>query len=62
MLIHFKAHFHDYPIITLRMDNAQEFRLRSFEDYYIATRIELIYLIPFKYAQNRLAESFIKRI
>lgn len=62
MIIRFKAHFPDYPIKTLRMDNAQEFRSRSFEDYCTATGIDLTYSVPYEHAQNGLAESFIKRI
>ena len=61
MLICFKAHFPDYPIKTLRMDNAQEFRSKSFEDYCTTTRIELTYSVPYEHAQNGLVESFIKR-
>jgi len=62
MLIRFKVHFLDYPIKKLCMDNAQEFQSRSFEDYYIATGIDLTYSVPYEYAQNGLVESFIKRI
>ena len=62
MLIRFKAHFPDYPIQTLRMDNAQEFRSKAFEDYCKATGIDLTYSVPYEHAQNGLAESFIKRI
>jgi len=62
LLIRFKVYFLDYPIKTLRIDNVQEFRLRSFEDYCTATEIELTYSVPYEYAQNRLTKSFIKRI
>jgi len=62
MFIRFKAHFLDYPIKTLCMDNAQEFQSKSFEDYYTATEIDLTYSVPYEHAQNGLAESFIKRI
>jgi len=62
MLIRFKAHFPNYPIKTFHMDDAQEFRSRSFEDYCIATGIDLTYSVPYKQVQNRLVESFIKRI
>jgi len=62
MFIHLKAHSPDYPIKILRIDNAREFWSRSFEDYCTATGINLTYSITYEYAQNRLAESFIKQI
>jgi len=62
MLIHFKAHFLDYPIKTLRMDNAQEFWSRSFKDYYNAMGIDLTYSVLYEHAQNGLAKSCIKQI
>lgn len=62
MLIRFRAHFPDYPIKTLYMDNAKEFASKSFEDYCTATGIELTYCVPYEHAQNGLAESFIKHI
>jgi len=55
MLIRFKAHFHDYPIKTLCMDNAQEVLSRSFEDYCTAMGIDLTYLVLYKHAPNGLA-------
>jgi len=62
ILICFKAHFPDYPIKTLQMDNAQEFRSKSFENHCTAMGIELTYSVLYKHAQNGLSESFIKRI
>lgn len=61
-LIFFWAHFLDYPIKTLRMDNAKEFGSKSFEDYCTTTRIELFYCVSYEHTQNGLVESFIKRI
>jgi len=59
MMIHFKAHFLDYPIKTLQIDNAQESWSRSFEDYYIPTKIDLTYVVLYKHVQNELEKSFI---
>ena len=62
MLIKFKTHHPDFLVKTLRMDNAKEFRSQHFEDYYLATRINLTYLVPYEHSQNGLAEAFIKKI
>jgi hypothetical protein len=44
------------------MDNAKEFKSHAFEDYCIATGINLTYSVPYEHAQNGLAEAFIKKI
>ena len=62
MLIRFKAHYPEFPVKTLRMDNAGEFKSQQFEDYYTATGIELTYSVPYEHSQNGLAEAFIKKI
>ena len=62
MLIKFRMHYPDYPVKTLRMDNAGEFKSQHFEDYCMATGIELTYFVPYEHSQNRLAEAFIKKI
>lgn len=62
MLIKFKNHYPDYPVKTLRMDNAQEFRSHTFEDYCLASGIDLTYSFPYEHAQNGLAEAFIKKV
>ena len=43
MLIKFRTHHPDFPVMTLRMDNAKEFRSQHFEDYCLATGISLTY-------------------
>jgi len=48
LLICFEAHFPNYPIKTLQMDNAQEFQSRSFEDYCITTEIDLTYSVLYE--------------
>ena len=62
MLIKFKTHNPDFPVKTLRMDNAAKFKSHYFEDYCVATRIELTYSTSYKHSQNGLAEAFIKKI
>jgi hypothetical protein len=62
ILLHYKCHFPDHPIKYLCMDNAQEFRSHAFEDYCTATGITLTYSTPYEYAQNGLAEAFVRKI
>ena len=62
MLIRFKAHYPDFPVKTLRMDNAGEFKSQHFEDYCMATGIELTYSVPYEHSHNGLAEAFIKKL
>ena len=62
MLIKFRTHHPDFPVKTLRIDNAKEFRSQHFEDYCLAIGIELTYLVPYKHSQNGLAKPFIKKI
>ena len=62
MLIKFRMHYLDYPVKTLHMDNTGEFKSQHFEDYCMATRIELTYSVPYEHSQNGLAEAFIKKI
>jgi hypothetical protein len=62
MLIKFRTHYPDFPIQTLRMDNAKKFRSQQFKDYCVASGITLTYAVPYEHSQNRLAEAFIKKI
>ena len=62
MLIKFRTHYPDYPVKTLRMDNVGEFKSQHFEDYCMATRIELTYFVSYEHLQNGLAKAFIKKI
>ena len=62
ILIRYRNHFPEFPIKHLRMDNAQEFRSHTFEDYCVASGINLTYSVPYEHAQNELAEAFIKKI
>ena len=62
ILLWYKNHFPDHPIKHLRMDNTKEFRLHAFEDYCMASGINLTYSVPYKHAHNSLAEAFVKKI
>jgi len=62
MLFKFRTHYPDCTVKTLRMDNAKEFRSQQFEDYCVASGINLTYSVPYKHSQNGLAEAFIKKI
>ena len=62
MLIKFRNHHPHFLVKILRMDNAKEFRSQHFEDYCLATSIELIYSISYEHSQNGLSKAFIKKI
>ena len=62
MLIRYRNHFPDNHVCFLRMDNALEFKSQAFEDYCIASGIELTYSAPYEHSQNGLAEAYIKKI
>jgi hypothetical protein len=61
-LIKFRAHYLEYLVKFLHIDNTQEFKSYAFEDYCQATIISLTYGVPYEHAQNGLAEAFIKKI
>lgn len=44
------------------LDNAWEFTSQSFDDYCMSIRITIEHLVAQTHTQNRLAESFIKRL
>lgn len=62
MILRFRNHFPDNQICYLRIDNALEFKSQAFEDFCIASGIVLTYSAPYEYAQNGLAEAYIKKI
>ena len=62
MIIKIKALNPDVRIKTLRMDNATEFRSKTFEDFCTATGIHLTYSVPYEHSQNGLAEAYIKKL
>ena len=62
MIIKIRAHHPDVRINTHRMDNAAEFRSKTFEDFYTAIGIHLTYSVPYEHSQNGLAEAYIKKL
>ncbi|XP_019184046.1 PREDICTED: uncharacterized protein LOC109178951 [Ipomoea nil] len=61
-IIELNAQFPDYPIKSIRMDNAGEFTSTAFNDYCMALGIKVEHPVPYVHTQNGLAESLIKRI
>jgi hypothetical protein len=61
-IIRLRAQFPDYPIQSIRMDNAGEFTSQAFYDYCMSIRINVEHLVAHTHTQNGLAESFIKRL
>ncbi|KAK2436707.1 putative mitochondrial protein [Trifolium repens] len=61
-LIRIRAHFPDYPVKKIRLDNAAEFSSQAFNDYCMSIGIDIEHPVAHVHTQNGLAESFIKRI
>ena len=59
-IIRLQAHFLDYPIKKIRLDNAGEFISKAFDDYCMSVGIEVEHPIAHVHTQNGLAETFIK--
>ncbi|KAJ9561391.1 hypothetical protein OSB04_006551 [Centaurea solstitialis] len=58
----FAAHFPDYPIKAIRLDNAGEFTSQIFNDYCMSIGIKVEHPVAHVHTQNGLAESLIKRL
>ena len=61
-LIRLRAQFPDYPIKTIRLDNAGEFTSQHFNDYCMSVGIDVEHPVAHVHTQNGLAESLIKRL
>ncbi|KAI3735382.1 hypothetical protein L6452_14878 [Arctium lappa] len=61
-LIRLRAHFPDYPIKAIRLDNAGEFTSQVFNDYCMSIGIKVEHPVAHVHTQNGLAESLIKRL
>ena len=59
-IIKLRAQFSDYPIKTIRLDNAGEFTSQTFTHYSISIRINVEHHVAHTHTQNNLAESLIK--
>ena len=55
-----RAQFLDYPIKTIRLDNAGEFTSQTLNDYSMPIRINIEHHVAHVHTQNGLAESLIK--
>ena len=62
IIIKIRAHNPGVRIKTLRMDNADEFRSKTFEDFCTVTGIHVTYSVPYEHSQNELAEAYIKKL
>ncbi|KAM2667965.1 hypothetical protein EV2_019591 [Malus domestica] len=61
-VIKLRAHHPDYPIKSIRLDNAREFTSKTFDDYCMSVGVEVEHPVPHVHTQNGLAEAFIKRL
>jgi hypothetical protein len=61
-IIRLRVQFSDYPIQSIRMDNAGEFTSQAFYDYCMSIEINVEHPVAHTHTQNGLAESFIKRL
>ena len=56
-----RAQFPNYPIKTIRLDNAGEFTSQTLNDYCMSIGINIEHHVAHVHTQNGLAESLIKR-
>ncbi|XP_059654616.1 uncharacterized protein LOC132301375 [Cornus florida] len=56
------ANFPDYPIKTIRLNNAAEFTSQAFDNYCMSVEINVEHPVAHTHTQNGMAESFIKRL
>ena len=61
-MIRLRAHFPDFPLKTIRLDNAGEFTSQAFNEYCMSMGVKVEHSVAHVHTQNGLAESFIKRI
>ncbi|GJY11671.1 retrovirus-related pol polyprotein from transposon TNT 1-94 [Tanacetum coccineum] len=61
-IIKLRAHFSDYIVKRVRLDNAGEFTSHAFNDYCMFVGIVVEHLVSHVYTQNGLAKSLIKRL
>lgn len=61
-IIKLRAHFPDYTIKRVRLDNTGEFTSQGFIDYCMDVGIVVKHLVSHVHTQNGLAESLTKRL
>jgi len=60
-IIRLEAHFPDYAIKKVWLDNVGEFTLQAFNDYCVSRGIDVEHPVPHVHTQNGMDESLIKR-
>ena len=61
-IIRLRAQFPDYPIKTIRLDNAGEFTSQAFDAYCVSVGIKVEHPVAHVHTQNGLAKLFIKHL
>ena len=61
-IIKLRAHFSDYQIKTIRLDNAGEFTSQTFNNFCMSIGIKVEHSVAHVHTQKGLAESLIKRL
>ncbi|GJX99552.1 disease resistance CC-NBS-LRR class family protein [Tanacetum coccineum] len=61
-IIKLRAHFPDYTVKRVRLDNAGEFTSHAFNDYCMSVGIVVEHPVAHVHTQNGLAKSLIKRL
>ena len=56
------AHFPDYPIKEIQLNNVEEFTSQAFNDYCMSIGITIEHHVAYVHTQNGLAESLIKHL
>ena len=61
-MIKLRAQFPNYPIKTIKLDNAGEFTSQTFTDYCMSVGINVEHHVAHTHMQNGLAECLIKHL
>ena len=61
-VIKLKADYPDYPIKSIRLDNAGEFTSRTFDDYCMSVEVDVEHSVPYVHTKKSLAEAFFKHL
>ena len=61
-MIKLRPQFPDYPIKSIRLDNAGEFTSQTFTNYCMPVRINIEHPVAHTHTQNGLVESLIKHL
>ena len=61
-VIKLRAHHPNYPIKYVRLDNAEEFTSKTFDDYWMSVGVEVEHPVSHVHTQNGLPKAFINRL